>query len=160
MLRANPDDANIAASDPALRYPRALRQDIVEDHFGVPVADPYRWLENDLRADPAVRDWVAQENALTRRYLDALPGREALKARLQALFAHGRYTVPRKAGGRYFYGYNRGLENQTPLYVREGLTGPQRLLLDPNRWAQDGAKVEYSQSWFDPAQARFVARQR
>ncbi|WP_300112651.1 prolyl oligopeptidase family serine peptidase [Sphingobium sp.] len=141
MLRAHPDDAAIAASDPALRYPLARRQDIVEDHFGVPVADPYRWLENDLRADPAVRDWVARENALTRRYLDALPGREALKARLQALFAHGRYTVPRKAGDRYFYGYNRGLENQTPLYVREGLTGRQRILLDPNSWAQDGASA-------------------
>ncbi len=37
MLRANPDDANIAAGDPALRYPRALRQDIVEDHFGVQI---------------------------------------------------------------------------------------------------------------------------
>src|SRR3546814_8899094 len=90
------------------------------DHFGVKVTDPYRWLENDLRGDPAVRDWVAQENALTRRFIDGLPGRDILKRRMQALFAHGRYTIPRKAGGRYFYGYNKGLQNQTPLYVREG----------------------------------------
>src|SRR3546814_4009149 len=79
---------------------------------------PYRWLENDLRGDPAVRDWVAQENALTRRFIDGLPGRDILKRRMQALFAHGRHTIPRKAGGRYFYGYNKGLQNQTPLYVR------------------------------------------
>ena len=105
------------------------------------VADPYRWLENDLRADPAVRDWVAEENALTRSYIDGLPGRAALKARMQALLSHGRYTVPRKAGGRYFYGYNKGLQNQTPLYVREGLDGPQRLLIDPNEWAKDGASA-------------------
>ncbi|BBD00948.1 MULTISPECIES: prolyl oligopeptidase family serine peptidase [Sphingobium] len=138
---AGPEGAAIDAGDATLRYPVTKRLDLVEDHFGVKVADPYRWLENDLRADPAVRDWVDRENSLTRRYLDDLPGRDALKGRIQALLSHGRFTVPRKAGGRYFYGYNRGLENQTPLYVREGLTGPQRLLLDPNGWAKDGASA-------------------
>ncbi|WIW88393.1 prolyl oligopeptidase family serine peptidase [Sphingobium sp. V4] len=138
---ARPDGATIEAGDRTLRYPAARRLDLVEDHFGVKVADPYRWLENDLRADPAVRDWVAQENGLTRRYIDSLPGREALKGRMQALFSHGRYTVPRKAGGRYFYGYNKGLQNQTPLYVREGIDGAQRMLLDPNDWAKDGASA-------------------
>jgi prolyl oligopeptidase len=129
------------AATEALRYPLARRLDLVEDHFGAKVADPYRWLENDLRADPVVADWVARENALTRDYIDDLPGRDALKRRMQALFAHGRYTVPRKAGGRYFFGYNKGLENQTPLYVRDGLAGQQRLLLDPNGWAKDGASA-------------------
>ncbi|WP_145203243.1 prolyl oligopeptidase family serine peptidase [Sphingobium sp. B2] len=138
---AGPETVAIDAAGHGLRYPIARRLDLVEDHFGVKVADPYRWLENDLRADPAVRDWVAQENALTRRYIDGLPGRAALKARMQALLSHGRYTVPRKAGGRYFYGYNKGLQNQTPLYVREGLDGPQRLLIDPNDWARDGASA-------------------
>ncbi|WP_253341009.1 prolyl oligopeptidase family protein [Sphingobium sp. OAS761] len=133
------DGADIAPTRAVTRYPAAARLDLVEDHFGVKVADPYRWLENDVRADPAVRDWVESENALTRRYIDALPGREALKARMEALYAHGRYTVPRKAGGRYFFGYNKGLENQTPLYVREGLDGKQRLLIDPNGWSRDGA---------------------
>ncbi|HUD94296.1 prolyl oligopeptidase family serine peptidase [Sphingobium sp.] len=138
---ARAEGAVIDAGDKALRYPVTRRLDLVEDHFGVKVADPYRWLENDLRADPAVRDWVAEENALTRHYIDGLPGREALKTRMQALFSHGRFTIPRKAGGRYFYGYNRGLQNQTPLYVREGLNGKQRLLLDPNDWAKDGASA-------------------
>jgi prolyl oligopeptidase len=138
---AGPDGAAIDAGDATLRYPVAKRLDLVEDHFGVKVADPSRWLENDLRADPAVRDWVDRENSLTRRYIDGLPGRDALKARISALLSHGRYTVPRKAGGRYFYGYNKGLENQTPLYIRDGLDGPQRLLLDPNGWAKDGASA-------------------
>ncbi|MBV2149389.1 prolyl oligopeptidase family serine peptidase [Sphingobium sp. AS12] len=138
---AGPEAAAIDAAGQGLRYPAAKRLDLVEDHFGVKVADPYRWLENDLRADPAVQDWVAEENALTRRYIDGLAGRAALKKRMQALLSHGRYTVPRKAGGRYFYGYNKGLQNQTPLYVREGLDGPQRLLIDPNDWAKDGASA-------------------
>ena len=153
------DEAVIAVSsvrEPAgLRYPLAARLDLVEEHFGVKVADPYRWLENDLRADPAVADWVARENAFTRSYIDALPGRDALKARMRALFAHGRYTVPRKAGGRYFYGFNKGLQNQTPLYVRDGLTGAQRLLLDPNDWAKDGATA--LAEWAPSPDGRYLA---
>ena len=152
---AGPEGAAIDAGDATLRYPIAKRLDLVEDHFGVKVADPYRWLENDLRADPAVRDWVDQENSLTRRYLDELPGREALKGRMQALLSHGRFTVPRKAGGRYFYGYNKGLENQTPLYVREGLSGKQRLLLDPNGWAKDNASA--LAEWAPSPDGRFLA---
>lgn len=138
-LRAGAETAATGAGNGKLSYPAARRLDLVEDHFGVKVTDPYRWLENDIRSDPAVREWVDRENSLTRRFIDALPGRALLKKRMQALFAHGRYTLPRKAGGRYFYGYNKGLENQAPLYVREGLTGPQRLLIDPNRWDREGA---------------------
>ena len=137
-----------------LRYPEARRIDLVEDHFGVKVSDPYRWLENDPRDDPAVRDWVGQENRLTRRYIDGLPGREALKKRMQALFAHGRYTIPRKAGARYFYGYNKGLQNQTPLYVRDGLNGAQRLLIDPNAWAEDGSDA--LAEWAPSPDGRFL----
>ncbi|WP_242125677.1 prolyl oligopeptidase family serine peptidase [Sphingobium sp. Sx8-8] len=156
--RAEPDAAvaNIVASarGGGLRYPAARRLDLVEDHFGVKVADPYRWLENDLRTDPAVRTWVADENRLTRRFIDDLPGRDTLKARMQALFAHGRYTIPRKAGGRYFYGYNKGLQNQTPLYVRDGLNGPQRLLIDPNEWAEDGSDA--LAEWAPSPDGRFL----
>ncbi|MFZ2996174.1 prolyl oligopeptidase family serine peptidase [Sphingobium sp.] len=138
-----------------LRYPAARRLDLIEDHFGVKVADPYRWLENDAGTDPAVRDWVEAENRLTRGYIDALPGLDILKDRMRALLSHGRFTVPRKAGGRYFYGYNKGLENQTPLYVREGLHGPQRLLLDPNDWAKDGASA--LAEWAPSPDGRYLA---
>jgi prolyl oligopeptidase len=136
---ANPDAAIIDPAEARLRYPDTRRLDIVEDHFGLKVADPYRWLENDVRVDPAVRDWVTAENKVTAAYLDTLPGRGMLQKRMEALYDYGRYTIPRKAGNRYFYGYNSGLQNQTPLFVREGLTGEQRLLLDPNDWAKDGA---------------------
>ena len=135
---ADPDAAPVRGGGAGLHYPDARRLELIEKRFGIKVADPYRWLENDARTDPSVREWVGQENALTRRTIDALPGRDSLRARMQALFAHGRFTLPRKAGNRYFYGYNRGLQRQTPLYVREGLNGPQRLLIDPNGWAEDG----------------------
>ncbi|BAK68211.1 prolyl endopeptidase [Sphingobium sp. SYK-6] len=122
-------------------YPLARRADLVETQFGVPVADPYRWLENDARTDGEVAQWVAAENDATAHYLAALPGREALRTRIAQLYDYERYGTPRKAGGRYFYTRNSGLQNQSPLYVREGAAHGQRLLLDPNSFSEDGASA-------------------
>src|SRR3546814_14576388 len=58
---------------------------------------------------------------------------------MAALLDHDRYGTPRKAGSHYFYTHNTGLQNQSPLYVREGLSGEPRLLLDPNGLSADGA---------------------
>lgn len=124
---------------PAIVYPDTRALPLTEQKFGVQVADPYRWLENDVRSDRAVEDWVAAQNRLTNAYLDSLPGRDILKTRMRALMDYARYSVPRKAGGRYFYTHNTGLQNQSPLYMREGLAGVERLLIDPNGWAKDGA---------------------
>jgi prolyl oligopeptidase len=120
-------------------YPKTERVDLVEPQFGVPVADPYRWLENDVRTDPRVHDWVEAENAVTNAYLDTLPGRAFFRARLKQLFDFERFGVPEKKGGRYFYAKNDGLQNQSVLYVRDSIDAPPRLLIDPNGWSKDGA---------------------
>jgi prolyl oligopeptidase len=118
-----------------LRYPQARRADIVDDYHGARVADPYRWLED---ADaPETAAWVEAENALTRSFLDG-PERDAMRKRLLELFDYPRVSVPKKRGGRYFYERNTGLQNQSVLYVREGLDGPERVLLDPNALSEDG----------------------
>jgi prolyl oligopeptidase len=120
-------------------YPVTQRQDVVETQFGVAVADPYRWLEEDVRENPKVRQWVAEQNALTFSYLATLPARGIFERRMTELFAFERYGVPVKEGGRYFYTRNTGLQNQNVLYMREGLDGAPRMLIDPNGWSQDGA---------------------
>jgi prolyl oligopeptidase len=127
-----------AHAPPPLAYPATRRLDLVETRFGVPVADPYRWLEKDARADPDVQAWVAAENAATAGYLATLPGRAALRDRLAALHAHERFGTPRKAGNRYFYTRSSGRRNFASLYVRDGVDGAPRLLLDPNGFAADG----------------------
>ena len=123
---------------PPLAYPQTRRLDLMETHFGVAVADPYRWLEADPRRDADVRAWIAAENETTFRYLKSLPGREMLRARMAALHAHERFGTPRKAGGRYFYTRSNG-QNFSPIYVREGADGPERLLIDPNSLSADGS---------------------
>lgn len=120
-------------------YPATRNDGLVEQAFGERVADPFRWLEADLRKDVQVAGWVARQSALTSEYLARLPGREAFAARIRGLFDFERYGLPRKAGRLYFYTRNSGLQNQSALWVRKGVDGDQRLLLDPNTWSADGS---------------------
>jgi prolyl oligopeptidase len=123
----------------AMTYPDTRRESLVEEHFGERIPDPYRWLENDVRSDKEVAAWVERENAVTRGYLDTLPQRAWFSQRIRELIDYERFGLPVKAGGRYFYTRNSGLQNQAQLFVRDGLHETARLLLDPNTWAADGA---------------------
>lgn len=129
-------------------YPETRTGDVVETLFGEDIADPYRWLETDVRNDAEVAAWVEKQSAFTDTYLKALPGNEWFRVRIGALLDYERFGIPRKAGEYYFYTRNTGLQNQSPLYVRHGLDAEPRLLLDPNAWAQDGATAlaEWEQS--------------
>ncbi len=132
--------SSLSAQDMTItHYPESRRDDVVETIFGETVADPYRWLEEDVRNSAEVADWVERQNELTDVNLDKLPGRAWFKQRISQLYDYERFGIPTRYGSRYFYTHNSGLQNQAPLYVREGLAGEQRLLLDPNSWAEDGA---------------------
>ena len=120
-------------------YPETRRVDVVDEQFGVPVADPYRWLENDVRNDSEVADWVAAENEVTDAYLDTLPGRDIFAARIRQLFDYERFGVPVTKSGRYFYTHNSGLQQQNVLFVRDAIDGEGRVLIDSNGWSADGA---------------------
>lgn len=131
-----------------IAYPETETGTVSDTLHGETVADPYRWLENDVRADAKVAAWVAAQNRTTDAYLATLPGREAFKARLTQLYNYERFGVPQRKGSRYFYSRNSGLQNQAVLYVRDGLHGEGRVLIDPNSWAKDGATAlsEYEPS--------------
>lgn len=120
-------------------YPETKRMNVSEQHFGQTIVDPYRWLENNKSEDPTVGSWIEAQNAVTRSYLDALPGRDHFRKRMTELLDYDRYTVPRKRGDRYFFNVIKGNENQPSLYVREGVFGDTRVLIDPNDWSEDGA---------------------
>lgn len=106
---------------------------------GQRIDDPYRWLEADARSAGEVAAWIAAQNAVTHACLAELPGRAVFRARLEALQDHEKFTIPRERGGRYFYTCNPGLANQATLLVRDGVDGPDRVLIDPNTWSEHGA---------------------
>jgi len=117
-------------------YPEAPRLDHVDVMHGVPVADPYRWLE-DLDSPPT-RAWVEAQNEVTADYLRNLAEREAIRRRLTELWQFERYGVPVREGGRYFFTRNDGLQDQSVLYLLETLDAQPRVLIDPNALSQDG----------------------
>lgn len=55
-------------------YPETRRIDHVDDYHGTEVADPYRWLEDDVRESEDVEAWVDSQNEVTFAYLQSLPG--------------------------------------------------------------------------------------
>src|ERR1051325_4836412 len=121
---------------PTIQYPAAHKGDVVDDHFGTKVADPYRWLE-DVDA-PDTREGGAAENQVTFSYLEQLPERERIRRRLTELWDYPKYGAPFKKGGRYFFFKNSGLQNQAVLYMQSSLTAEPQVLLDPNTLSADG----------------------
>lgn len=119
-----------------LPYPEAERTDVVDNYFGTEVADPYRWLEDDNSEETAA--WVAAENAVTRNYLDQIPFREAMRARLTELWTYPSEGTPAKYGNYYYYYYNDGTQNQMVLYRKATLDGEPEVFLDPNKLSEDG----------------------
>src|SRR5262245_59008458 len=91
----------VAMSTPASRYPAARRADLVEDHHGVRVADPYRWLE--VMDSDETRAWVKAENATTDAYFAKIAGRDKLRARLAELLRTEKFAAPLRASGRVFW---------------------------------------------------------
>lgn len=119
-----------------LTYPVAEKQEVTDDFFGVTVADPYRWMEDDTAK--AVADWVAAENRVTDACLSRIPFRTQLKRRLTELADYEKFGLPFKKHGKYYYYMNDGLQNQSVLYVKESLDGEASVLLDPNTFSDDG----------------------
>jgi prolyl oligopeptidase len=85
---------------------------------------------------------------VTAQYLEALPDRDALQARITALYDFPRVTTPRFVAGRWFYTRNTGLQRQAVVACREVLNGPETIVLDPNQLSPDGA---LALTFWDPA---------
>lgn len=115
----------------------------------VEVADPYRWLETDVRESGEVEAWVTAQNAVTSRYLENLPGRPMIAERLRELWDYERVSVPAAREGRYFYAYNDGLQDQSVYMVRDGLDAEGRVLIDPNTLSEDGT-MALAGTWASP----------
>lgn len=123
------------AGGPVL-YPDSKRVDQVDTYHGVQVPDPYRWLEDDNASE--TKEWVAAQNQVTFDYLRAIPQRQAIEDRLLKLWNYERFSAPSKENGRYFFGRNDGLQNQSVMFWADGLGGEPRVLIDPNTLSADG----------------------
>ena len=120
-------------------YPETKKVEVVEDYFGTKVADPYRWLEDETSAE--TKAWIEAQNRVTFGYLDKIPYREKLKARLTELYNYPRISAPFRRGDTYFFTKNDGLQNQNVFYIQKGVNGTPEVFLDPNKFSADGTSV-------------------
>ena len=136
----------LLAAPPATRV-----ENVVEKIHGVEVRDPYRWLENGESAE--VKAWTDGQNRRMRERLDAVPGRKWLEERLWRWQETGSLGAPEVRGkgktARLFYTRREGKQNQPVLYVREGRSGKDRVLLDVNQLASDGTQAL---DWWYPSE--------
>jgi len=126
-------------NDAKLTYPESKRVDQFDDYFGTKVPDPYRWLEDENSA--ATKSWVDAQNVVTFAYLDKIPYREKLKARLTELSNYPRISAPFRRGDTYFFTKNDGLQNQSVYYIQTGVNGTPQVFLDPNKFSTDGTST-------------------
>ena len=94
----------------SLHYPPTKKIAHTDTYFGMTVADPYRWLEDDNSAQTAA--WVAAQNKLTFDYLSKIPYRNQIAARLKEVVNYPRYNAPIRKGDNIFFTKNSGLQNQ------------------------------------------------
>jgi prolyl oligopeptidase len=142
-----------AAEDSQSAPPTAAEKPIVDMFHGTKILDNYRWLEDGK--SPETQKWVEREMAYTRGILDPLPGRAAINKRLTDLLSIGSVTAPIIAGRHYFYTKREGMQNQPVLYVRDGVNGPDRVLVDANKLAADGT---IALDWYYPSDnGKYVA---
>ncbi len=125
--------------------PPTPREDVVDTWHGERIADPYRWLEG---ADGRVREWTDAQNARTRAALDAVPARPAFVSRLRELLSVGLLSTPRPAGPWIFHTRRDGQQKQAVLFVRRGVGGPDRVLVDPNALDEAGL---VTLDWYYPS---------
>jgi prolyl oligopeptidase len=102
---------------------------VTEILHGVSVTDPYRWLEDPNSA--CTRNWLQEQIAYTRAYLDAIPGRQRIRKRVEELLAVENVSAPLKVGNRYFFSKRAPYQEQSVIAMREGLTGADVSLIDP-----------------------------
>jgi prolyl oligopeptidase len=118
------------------KYPVTEKGNVVDTLFGVPVADPYRWLENDTLKETS--DWVEKQIAVTTNYLNKIPYRDDIRKRLGEVYNYERLGTPFRYGDYFYYSKNDGLQNQSVYYRKKGEKGQPEVFLDPNTFSADG----------------------
>jgi prolyl oligopeptidase len=145
------DDGSVKFSPE--KVPLAPQKPVVDEVQGHRITDDYRWLED--AASPETQQWVNDEMAYTRGVLDPLPGRDQLHKRLTDLMSIGTISAPQIGGKYYFYTKREGSQNQPVLFVREGVNGNDRTLVDVNQLAADGT---VALDWWVPSDdGKYVA---
>lgn len=115
--------------------PKTMRRVVADTLHGVRIEDPYRWLED--QDSPETRRWIDEQNEYTQSIIGTLPGRERVRKELESLMRTEDISIPRARNGRYFFERRMPEQDLDVIYMKEGLDGEDRILVDPHGLSPD-----------------------
>lgn len=128
--------------------PVAVQKPVTETFFGTQVTDPYRWLEDSKSTE--FQTYMKQQSVWTRNTLDQIPGRDALEKRIVALDNTATLIRDMQFAGRdYFYLKSKPGAKSYALVMREGESGKEHILVDPETLGSQGTHI--SIDYFQPS---------
>ncbi|KAF8499303.1 prolyl oligopeptidase [Gautieria morchelliformis] len=150
-------------------YPPARRSEHYdtwksENHGEVKVHDPYEWLES---SSEETEKWIDAQVELTSKFLNQVPDKEKLEARLTQTTDYAKFSAPSlKKDGRWYWHFNSGLEAQAVIYRSKGSELPDfsqgahnnavgEIFFDPNLLSADGTAA-ISTTAFSPSGEYFA----
>ncbi len=123
-----------------MKIPKTRKENVVNSINGVLVSDPYRWLEGDPNNNE-IHEWLTEQTTESSKYFSSLPIRNILRDELKHLKESDFFGMPIPRNERYFYVRREANQDMSVLYVREGLEGEERVLVDQNILSADKTTV-------------------
>ena len=131
--------------------------EVIETYFGHEVHDPYRYMEEGTSEGS---EWIRRQADYSETVLAAVPERNRLRELLreldQQLGARFQWVTPLPHNG-YLYLKSSPSDDVYKLYIRRGLTGAERLLVDPERYRKPNGPPATLQAVYQSRDGRFVA---
>lgn len=130
--KAKPAPSATPPSTAALKPPPTPKNAVIDHYFSAAVTDPYRWLEDGKV--PAVKKWIAAQNAYADKVMGDFPERKPIEARVKqlSLTSTERFDAT-LAAGRLFFLQQTPPQQQAVLASQPWPTGEAKVLYDPNK---------------------------
>jgi len=119
-----------------ISYPNSQRIDFVETIHGYEIEDQYRWLEDFTSSDS--QKWVKKQNDFTKKFIDKNKFKKSIAKNLKKTWETESISIPYKVKEKTFYYFNDGSWQQSKLMIKDCDDCKPRVLLDPNKFSQDG----------------------
>ena len=119
-----------------ISYPNSQKIDFVETIHGYEIEDQYRWLEDFTSSDS--QKWVKKQNDFTKKFIDKNKFKKSIAKNLKKTWETESISIPYKVNEKTFYYFNDGSWQQSKLMIKDCDDCKPRVLLDPNKFSQDG----------------------
>ena len=127
---------NCSSQSSDFSYPDSKKDDLKETIHGYEIQDSYRWLE-DFTSEES-KDWVNRQNQYTQQFIGQNKYKKSINKNLNKTWETESISTPFKEKDKTFYYFNDGTWQQSKLMIRECNDCEARVLLDPNKFSEDG----------------------